>query len=255
MKLHWLLIGSALAAAAQAQPMNEATRAHYEAQTAAVQPQLPLKLNRFLTVKAVSFHNGGTHTLYETPAAASGTEVQNAVDSLRQNTRQAYYLEMCPNRPPLQTIGNSHWVQDAAGRLVARWANTPEMCGSEEARQARENGTSAPNGRMVRKNVRLDASSVSNGVMTAAYTLTDRDFNDIATMLPFAVNAMKNQVSAIVCRPEGGMLAGLQAARFIVRDKHGKALPPVDISPADCVPQPAGPPQESEGRPRRKAKG
>lgn len=255
MKPNWLLTACMLAAAAQAQPLNQQTQAHYQAQTAAVQPYLPIKLNRFLTIKAVSFHNGGTHVLYETAAAEPGAEVQNAVDTVRQNSRLAYYLDVCGNRPPLQIISNSHWVQDAAGRLVARWANTPEMCGSEEARQARENGTSAPNGRMVRKNVRFDASSVSNGVMTAAYTLTDRDFNDIATMLPFAVNAMKNQVSAIVCRPEGGMLAGLQAARFIVRDKHGKALPPVDISPADCVPQPAGPPQESEGRPRRKAKG
>ncbi len=253
MKPHWLLIGCTLAAAAQAQPLNQETQAHYEAQTAAVQPQLPLKLNRFLTVKAVSFHNGGTHVLYETAAAASGEEVQNAVDAVRQSSRQAYYLDVCGNRPPLQIISNSHWVQDAAGKLVARWANTPEMCASEEARQAHEKG--AQQGRIVRKNVRIDESSVKNGVMSATYTLTDRDFNDIATMLPFAVNAMKKQVSAIVCRPEGGMLHGLQAARFIVRDKHGKAMPPVDISPIDCMPQPAAEPQESEGRPRRKAKG
>lgn len=246
MKPHWLLTGCILAAAAQAQPLNRETQAYYEAQTAAVQPQLPLKLNRFLTVKAVSFHNGGTHVLYETAADEPGPEVQKAVAAVRQSSRQAYYLDVCGNRPPLQITSSSHWVQDAAGRLVARWTNTPEMCGSEKGAQQ---------GRIVRKNVRIDGSSIKNGMMTAAYTLTDRDFSDIATMLPFAVNAMKKQVSIIVCRPEGGMLPGLQAARFIVRDKYGKALPPVDILPSDCIPQPDGQPQESTGRPRRKAKG
>lgn len=241
MKPHWLLIGCTLTAAAQAQPLNQQTQAHYEAQTAAVQPYLPLKLNRFLTIKAVSFHNGGTHVLYETAAAEPGAEVQNAVDTVRQNSRLAYHLDVCSSRPPLQIISNSYWVQDAAGRLVARWANTPEMCGRKEAREK-----STQQGRMVRKNVRLDESSVKNGVMTAAYTLTDRDFNDIATMLPFAVNAMKKQVSAIVCRPEGGMLHGLQAARFIVRDKHGKAMPPVEIFPIDC-PAGTGAPEPESG--------
>lgn len=131
--------------------------------------------------------------------------------------------------------------------------NTLEICGSEEARQARENGVnqSCP----TRKNVRIDESSVKNGVMTVAYTLTDRDFNDIATMLPFAVNVMKRRVTAIVCRPEGGLLPGLQTARFTLRDRHGKAMPPVDILPPGCMPQSAAEPQEGEGRPRRQAKG
>lgn len=245
------------AAAAQAQPLNAETLSHYGRQTAAVQPQLPQKISGFFTVKAVSFHNGTVYTLYEIPDAVLQEQPQQAaraISRIQAETRRQYYREVCTVGPPLQKISRSHWLQTGSGRLAARWEHTPEMCGSGEIRQIPAQEV-LPEGRMVRSNVRLDGSSFENGGITVRYTLTDRDFDNIATMLPYAVNTMKAKVAAGVCRPEGGMKPGIEAVRFIVRDKNGKALPPVDITPVDCMAQPETAPPPQEGKPRRKANG
>ena len=237
----------------QAAPLNEATRAHYADISEQMQAYLPLPANGFITVIKAALEKDQWHVDYRLPQAETlaqtltpgkpSSRVQaeqmmsGILQSMKAGTLQEYYLETCQSPPPLQPIAINYRVFDSKNKLLAKWQAQPRECRSEAAKKAQARGTMAFESSMIADNVRLDEGGVKNGHMFARYTLTDQDFSQIhPDALLYVHSQMKQLLLPMACSPQGGLMPGILSAQFAMQDKHGRALPPVDISAVDCAP-------------------
>ena len=247
-----LVLGLTGAGYAQAEPLNEETRAYYADIAEQAKPQLPLQANDIVAITRAALENDQWHIDYglpqtavlaksvmpgQTPTQAQIKQMMNSIiHGMQTGSKQEYYLATCQSKPPLQPIVMRYRVLDSKGKLLAKWQNHPRECLSDAARQAQARGGMTFERRMVSDNVRLEEGLVKDGHLTARYTVIDQDFTKIhPNALPLLHSKLKQLMRPLVCSPQGGLMPGVASAQFTLQDKNGKPLPPIDMLAVDCA--------------------
>ncbi|MDO5640110.1 MAG: hypothetical protein Q4G28_09600 [Neisseria sp.] len=234
-----------LAAAAQATPLNEESRAYYRDEAALMQAQLPLRNASFVEISRFDFKKDALEMDYRVltvagldPALADkiAREKQQIGEAMEYDDRQQYYLNVCTVKAPLQPVKMRQRLLDESGKLIRGWQFSPADCETEAAQATIARGAPIIKPRMVSENVRMDDYREDGEILRMSYTVLNGRFAELPPdALSTMYTAFKNMLMPLVCLPEGGMMGGLRSVEVAINDTEGAALPTVYFAPTDCA--------------------